>query len=397
MLGLYLGFIFFFLNFFLYAEEKSFNIGFIDYKNDIRYSDWGIHPVDIRSKKNKELRALDGAKLAVSEANRLKRITKVNVTLDHLRVDSEKSLYDLMSSEDIKKYQAILLDISIKKFEIIQKLFKKNSSTIFFNISNQSNSLRSNTCFENLFHSFPSDMMKTDSIAQFLVQKKWNKTLMLTGSLEQDKNLAKSFKESAKKFGVKILEENYFVNSNDPRNREKNDLSYLTKGKGYNSIFISDIDGEFSLTVTNNSVSAASVVGSSGLIPLGWHWSYLRHGAPQVNGRFEREFDRRMTERDWSAWIAVKSISESILRTKSVQTDDIKRYLITNNFKVDGSKGISLNYRSDTKQLRQPIFLVSGGNWVTNVAPLENFQNRKNNLDTIGIIKQNSKCKENNI
>ena len=178
-----------------------------------------------------------------------------------------------MSSEDIKKYQAILLDISIKKFEIIQKLFKKNSSTIFFNISNQSNSLRSNTCFDNLFHSFPSDMMKTDSIAQFLVQKKWNKTLMLTGSLEQDKNLAKSFKESAKKFGVKILKENYFVNSNDPRNREKNDLSYLTKGKGYNSIFISDIDGEFSLTVTNNSVSAASVVGSSGLIPLGWHWS----------------------------------------------------------------------------------------------------------------------------
>ena len=397
MLGLYLGFIFFFLNFFLYAEEKSFNIGFIDYKNDIRYSDWGVHPVDIRSKKNKELRALDGAKLAVSEANRLKRITKVNVTLDHLRVDSEKSLYDLMSSEDIKKYQAILLDISIKKFEIIQKLFKKNSSTIFFNISNQSNSLRSNTCFENLFHSFPSDMMKTDSIAQFLVQKKWNKTLMLTGSLEQDKNLAKSFKESAKKFGVKILKENYFVNSNDPRNREKNDLSYLTKGKGYNSIFISDIDGEFSLTVTNNSVSAASVVGSSGLIPLGWHWSYLRHGAPQVNGRFEREFDRRMTERDWSAWVAVKSISESILRTKSVQTDDIKRYLITNNFKVDGSKGISLNYRSDTKQLRQPIFLVSGGNWVTNVAPLENFQNRKNNLDTIGIIKETSKCKENNI
>ena len=397
MLGLYLGFIFFFHSFFLCAEEKYFNIGFIDYKNDIRYLDWGVHPVDIRSQKNKELRALDGAKLAVSEANRLKRITKVNVTLDHLRVNSEKSLYDLMSSEDIKKYQAILLDISIKKFEIIQKLFKKNSSTIFFNISNQSNSLRSNTCFENLFHTFPSDMMKTDSIAQFLVQKKWNKTLMLTGSLEQDKNLAKSFKESAKKFGVKILEENYFVNSNDPRNREKNDLSYLTKGKGYNSIFISDIDGEFSLTVTNNSVSAASVVGSSGLIPLGWHWSYLRHGAPQVNGRFEREFDRRMTERDWSAWIAVKSISESILRTKSVQTDDIKRYLITNNFKVDGSKGISLNYRSDTKQLRQPIFLVSGDNWVTNVAPLENFQNRKNNLDTIGIIKQNSKCKENNI
>ena len=91
------------------------------------------------------------------------------------------------------------------------------------------------------------------------------------------------------------------------------------------------------MTVTNNSVSAASVVGSSGLIPLGWHWSYLRHGAPQVNGRFEREFDRRMTERLECLGSCKKYMS--ILRTKSVQTDDIKRYLITNNFKVDGSKG----------------------------------------------------------
>ena len=99
MLGLYLGFIFFFHSFFLYAEDKYFNIGFIDYINDIRYLDWGVHPVDIRSQKNKELRALDGAKLAVSEANRLKRITKVNVTLDHLRVDSEKSLYDLIAQK----------------------------------------------------------------------------------------------------------------------------------------------------------------------------------------------------------------------------------------------------------------------------------------------------------
>ena len=60
-------------------------------------------------------------------------------------------------------------------------------------------------------------------------------------------------------------------------------------------------------------------------------------------------------------------------------------------------KGISLNYRPDTKQLRQTIFLVSGGNWVTNVAPLENFQSRENNLDTIGIVKENNKCKDNNI
>ena len=64
-------------------------------------------------------------------------------------------------------------------------------------------------------------MMKTDAIAQFLVQKRWNKTLLLTGSLNEDTALTKSFKTSAKKFGVKIVDEKVFVNSNDPRAREK--------------------------------------------------------------------------------------------------------------------------------------------------------------------------------
>ena len=34
---------------------------------------------------------------------------------------------------------------------------------------------------------------------------------------------------------------------------EKNDLAFLTKGSRYNSIFISDVDGEFALSVPNNS------------------------------------------------------------------------------------------------------------------------------------------------
>ena len=45
------------------------------------------------------------------------------------------------------------------------------------------------------------------ALAQFLVQKRWNKTLVLTGSLNQDILLSKSFKESSKKFGIKIVKE----------------------------------------------------------------------------------------------------------------------------------------------------------------------------------------------
>ena len=43
-------FFLFFVYFSLFAENRYFKIGFIDLENDIRYTDWGRHPVDIRSK-----------------------------------------------------------------------------------------------------------------------------------------------------------------------------------------------------------------------------------------------------------------------------------------------------------------------------------------------------------
>ena len=382
----------FFPNIYVTAETKIFRVAYIDLKNDVRYTDWGRHPVDIRSSHNKVQRAVDGARLGIIDSEKYERITKTKIIFKHLRYVDEKKLLKFFKSESPKEYNAILLDLNLKNLKSIQSSIKDKNQVIFFNVSNSNNSLRTNGCIDNLYHTYPSDMMKTDALAQFLVQKKWNKTLILTGSLNEDAFLSTSFKESSKKFGIKIVKEKTFVNSNDPRVREKNDLSFLTKGRKFKSIFISDIDGEFALGVPYATMTPVAVLGSSGLSPKAWHWSYMRHGAPQVNGRFERKFNRRMQEKDWASWIAVKSILESILRTKSTEPQVIKNFLVSEEFKVDGSKGISLNYRDINRQLRQTILLVSSNNWVTEVAPIETFKNSKNNLDTLGIIQLEKKC-----
>ncbi len=381
-----------FIYFSVHSETIKFKIGFLDLKNDIRYSDWGRHPVDIRSNYKKYERPIDGDRLGVIDSKKFERITKTEIILDHFRFKDDIELINFLNSVSPDDYSAILLDLNLKAFKDIQTSIKDKNKIIFFNISNSYNSLRVESCLNNLYHTFPSDMMKTDAAAQFLVQKKWNKTLLLRGPLNEDVELSKSFKTSAKKFGVKIVEEKIFVNSNDPRVRERNDLSFLTKGKRFKSIFISDIDGEFALGVPYSTMNPVAVLGSSGLSPKAWHWSYMRHGAPQVNGRFERNFNRRMNDADWASWIAIKSILESILRTKSTDTNTIKNFLVSEEFNVDGSKGVSLNYRSTTNQLRQTILLVGSNNWVTAIAPLESFKNRKNNLETLGVIKKEKKC-----
>ncbi len=390
--------IFFFLtSVLLQAEDiKVYNIGLLEINNDIRYDHWGIHPVDIRSKYKKKQRPFDGALLAIEDSKKIKRLTKTSFSIERIKFNNHQELLDFFDTKDHRKYDTFLLDLDKSKIVLMEKIIKKNKNIIFFNVSDPSNSLRKSFCAKNLFHSFPSNAILTDSISQYLVKKKFNNILLLTGPLKEDKEFANSFKISANKFGLKIIKENFFVNSNDPRIREKNSLSYLTSGKKYKAVFVSDVDGEFALSVPNSTMSPSLVTGASGLIANTWHWSYLRHGAPQLNGRFERLSGRRMTGRDWAAWISIKTLVETILRIKSIENNKIINFISSENLKLDGSKGISLSFKIKSNQLRQTIFLTSSNNWVTAVAPLEEFQNSQNNLDTLGISIKKLKCKEKN-
>ena len=75
----YLYIIFFFLINHLQSDDlKIYNIGFLDIKEDMRYSKWGIHPVDIRSKLNKEKRPIQGALLAIEDSKNLLDLQKQN-------------------------------------------------------------------------------------------------------------------------------------------------------------------------------------------------------------------------------------------------------------------------------------------------------------------------------
>ena len=192
-----------FIYFSVHSETIKFKIGFLDLKNDIRYSDWGRHPVDIRSNYKKYERPIDGARLGVIDSKKFERITKTEIILDHFRFKDDIELINFLNSVSPDDYSAILLDLNLKAFKDIQTSIKDKNKIIFFNISNSYNSLRVESCLNNLYHTFPSDMMKTDAAAQFLVQKKWNKTLLLRGPLNEDVELSKSFKTSAKNLELK--------------------------------------------------------------------------------------------------------------------------------------------------------------------------------------------------
>ena len=377
----------------LYANEKEdFNIGYYDLEKDIRYDEWGVHPVDIRSKTNQLYkRPLAGAKLGLKDIKPFQRMAKVKFKLMDMRIKNIDTAADeILNHIHKNNIKIVLLDFPASELiNIVSKISDLNIAVI--NISSKNNELRSFNCNKNLFHTIPSERMLTDSLAQYLSDKKWRKVLILTGPLEIDKSKSVSFIESAKQFGLKIVDNKSFLLGNDPRARDQNDLDFLTGSAKYDAVYISDTHGEFSYKVPFATHIPSTVLGSSGLTPRAWHWSYLRHGAPQVHGRFERMNKRRMTEEDWAAWVGMRAIAEALVRFKNNENFSFQDAFVSEEFKLDGSKGPVLNFRKWNRQLRQPIML-STDNWVTSIAPLESFVHRVNNLDTIGIDSKTSKC-----
>ena len=378
---------------FLYANEKEdFNIGYYDLEKDIRYDEWGVHPVDIRSNTNQLYkRPLAGAKLGLKDIKPFQRMAKVKFRLMEMRIKNIASAADeILNHIHKNNIRIVLLDFPAPELlNIVNKISNLNIAVI--NVSSKNNELRSFNCHKNLFHTIPSDRMLTDSLAQYLSDKKWRKVLILTGPLEIDKAKSASFIESAKQFGLKIIDNKSFLLGNDPRARDQNDLDFLTGSAKYDAVYISDTHKEFSYRVPFATHIPSAVIGSSGLTPRAWHWSYLRHGAPQVHGRFERMNKRRMTEEDWAAWVGMRAIAEALVRFKNNENFSFQDAFVSEKFKLDGSKGPVLNFRKWNRQLRQPIML-STDNWVTSIAPLESFVHRENNLDTIGIDSKTSKC-----
>ena len=94
-------------------QPQTYSIGFLDVKEDLRYTKWGIHPVDIRSKLNKEKRAFQGAKLGIQDSMKVIRLTKTKLILERVNKNNYDEALKFLESEESNKFNSILLDINI--------------------------------------------------------------------------------------------------------------------------------------------------------------------------------------------------------------------------------------------------------------------------------------------
>ena len=330
------------------------------------------------------------ARVAIEESRFVGAVVGVEFKLERRRAKSPAKLADAALGLADAGVHYLLIDAPAPVVDDVARA-TRDRDLLLVNVSARDDALRQEQCQSHLLHVIPSHAMLMDGLVQYLVSRKWREVLVLSGPRPEDEQLTVAFSRSAKRFGVKIVERRPFVLSNDPREREKNNVALLTAGADYDIVFVADTDGEFARGVPYQTILPRLVVGTEGLAAAGWHWAWERHGAPQLENRFEKKAKRPMRDVDWAAWMSVKTVVEAVLRTGGTDFAAVRDYLLGDEIVLDGFKGNRLSFRPWNRQLRQPLLLITH-NWVVERAPLRGFLHQTNNLDTLGFDERDTRC-----
>ena len=359
------------------ALADAVKIGHLSLTKDPRYTrDWGyarlITPPPVIT--------ADAARMAVTDLQFTTDAVGLTVTLDAQKAteaDLAKTAQAMVAGGD----GFLVLDLPAADVVMVAEALK-GQPVLLVNATAPDESLRT-ACFPNMVHSGPSERQMMDAFAQYLRFMNWLNVLVLVGEDPNDAGLADAFKAAADRLRLNVVDRRSFTLAANPDNREGNNIKLLTGGIDYDVVFVADTRGEFGRYVPYGTQEPRPVIGSIGLTAGSWHWALEQDGATQVSSRFDKMTGRKIQPADWDVWIAVKSLLDGVIKAAAPDPASVRAYLTSAKMKLDGSKGVTLNYRAWDGQLRQPITLATS-DAVIAVAPIAGFTHQTNTLDTLG-------------
>ncbi len=284
--------------------------------------------------------------------------------------------------------------VNLQKNELLKLAdLPESKDKLVFDAGTLDDVLRNEQCRSNVLHVLPSRAMRADALAQYMMKKRWRKWFLVVGPSDADELYAAAIKRSAKRFGMKIVAEKDWAHTYDARRTAQSDVPVFTQGLKYDVLVVADEKGLFGEYLDYRTWIPRPVIGTQGLQATSWHRTHEQWGAVQMQNRFKEEAGRWKEEQDYAAFLAVRSIGEATVRTKSADVAKIKRYLLSDEFDLQGYKGRPLSFRAWNGQLRQPVLLAAPRSLVA-AAPLEGFLHPITDLDTLGYDRQESGCKK---
>jgi hypothetical protein len=96
----------------------------------------------------------------------------------------------------------------------------------------------------------------------------------------------------------------------------------------------------------------------SGATVVSWSSRLNRHGARQLNERYQERFSESISPASWASWIAVHVAWTAFSRTGGGDALAMAQFLVEGPARFDGRKGIALSFRHWDHQLRQPLYVA---------------------------------------
>jgi len=342
--------------------------------------------------------AIAGALMGVADNNTTGKFTNqsfeaIDVKLDE--GDEAGAAIDRLAGQGVR---LVIADLSAERLLAASERARAQGA-LLFNVSATDDRLREEDCRANVVHVAPARSMLADGLAQYLVWKRWRRWLLIKGSHPQDELLAQAYRNSARKFGAKIVEERVYEDTGGGRRTDsgsvqtQRQMPVLTQSApAYDILVAADESQVFAGYLPYRTWDPRPVAGSAGLSPTNWDAAHEQWGAVQLQNRFIQTFRRLMNARDNGAWLAMRMIGEAATRTASSDPEKLRAFLIGPDFSIAAFKGVRLTLRPWNQQLRQPI-LLSDGRVVASVSPQEGFLHQFSELDTLGVDQPETKCR----
>lgn len=377
----------FFLLLIAYANAQLLNV-------DILYLEQKIEKPPVLSNVIEEPKnlGLSGAQLAVIDSNKSSKFLNQNYNLITKISYDENELIQAFEEFVKNKNSYVILNV---EDELLKKLIANplSKDALLINAGSQSTDLRRDYCNKNLIHTIASNAMLYDGLVQFLVKRDFKNIFLISGKNPKDIQISDDIKRAVKKFGANIVKEKVWENNTDIRRRATDEFPVFTQAKDYDVIVVADYFGDFGESIYFNSWLPRPVAGTQGLTPVTWNKVIESNGAAQMQSRFEGFASRWMESKDFSNWVAVRTIISSIMKTKTADFKTNLDFIYSDDFDVAAYMGRKLSFRDYNGQLRMPISLIQPRALIS-TSPQDGFLHPITDLDTMGIAPFEMKCKK---
>ena len=333
-----------------------------------------------------------GAELGIDDDNTTGEFTGQQFNLKKFIVPLDGNITDTFNKAISHHFQYVIVNLPATQLAQLADL-PATKDLLLFDVATMDDALRNEQCRNNVLHLLPSRAMRADALAQYMMKKRWDKWFLVVGSTQEDRLFAEAIRRAAKRFGMKIIADKTWEHTFDARRTEQSDVAVFTQiDDAYDVVVVADEQGQFGEYLDYRTWNPRPVIGTQGLMATAWHKTHEQWGAIQIQNRFKEKAGRWMEEQDYAAYLATRALGEAATRTKSNDIKQLKAYILSDAFALQGYKGNPLSFRTWDGQLRQPILLAAPKSLVA-VAPIEGFLHPKTELDTLGYDQPETQCK----